>query len=643
MCDIAQEQASKTLQELISRLICRLAECKCPEEHFMRFADTLKLAFPQLCHMSITVLPENQKAREQLKAIAPDKQRKYILNKLKGGTNAKQQPLVKSKTASKNDAEKVRNASSESQTTNKHPHNKQGISQSGNSDGFSDSHTDTKTEASLPFKQKVSYHYDWSNSCIYTLSSERGPLIQSQPEWPMTCSSSYYAVKVANDLIITQDYSSKGPHFMDWAHIKSNEGGVSMATIPITFWEYPIAVLRLGSKCEGAFDDEEGLRMLVAVLAPYVHYLDYSTCQKEMERLVNDILTPLAAELSIQQGRFKRLPNLSGDDILCLESEQNSKVKMFMATSKTIRTVDSVDSASSFSCSPIQSISKKKSQQARMLVPVEHRGAYYPKKPLNVNGSSNGKQPGIGSHATQDHDNYPSMAEQDVEWSDFCFNLVSVCLVYAYFSKNGVGNGLGQESPWGMVVCALVAFLDIAIIMLRFMYNEELILGGQIVMAILQMYRALLLPMANTWMSWNLVNRMEIAPSFTLMFLLGLTLLMLMFLGVQIRFLLNAPLQLASVLFAALISGDFCPLVGIKDPESTRCLHVIMVIQMLLGLLVPSILLQFYNNYFPRSMLPHVSIRRVSHIRELVVQQMEDQSLSDQGDSNECRQQVSQG
>eukprot|EP01024_Parvocaulis_polyphysoides_P028645 TRINITY_DN2585_c0_g4_i1.p1 TRINITY_DN2585_c0_g4~~TRINITY_DN2585_c0_g4_i1.p1 ORF type:complete len:147 (-),score=18.56 TRINITY_DN2585_c0_g4_i1:8-448(-) len=109
MSDKQAEQPSKqSTQELISRLICRLAECKYPEEHFMRFADTLKQAFPDLCHMSITVLPENQKAREQLKAITPEKQRKYILNKLKGESSVTKPPSQKNKYPLKNnDIEKT--------------------------------------------------------------------------------------------------------------------------------------------------------------------------------------------------------------------------------------------------------------------------------------------------------------------------------------------------------------------------------------------------------------------------------------------------------------------------------------------------------------------------------------------------------
>jgi hypothetical protein len=54
-------------------------------------------------------------------------------------------------------------------------------------------------------------------------------------------------------------------------------------------------------------------------------------------------------------------------------------------------------------------------------------------------------------------------------------------------------------------------------------------------MTLLQTYRVVVLPIANTWMSWSLLHKMSITPSGPLIVLLGIVLLACIIMGLQVR------------------------------------------------------------------------------------------------------------
>jgi hypothetical protein len=54
----------------------------------------------------------------------------------------------------------------------------------------------------------------------------------------------------------------------------------------------------------------------------------------------------------------------------------------------------------------------------------------------------------------------------DLNWSDFMFNLISMCIVYAYFSKASAHN----ESITAVLLCMGVAALDILLLLMRWLW-----------------------------------------------------------------------------------------------------------------------------------------------------------------------------
>jgi len=55
-----------------------------------------------------------------------------------------------------------------------------------------------------------------------------------------------------------------------------------------------------------------------------------------------------------------------------------------------------------------------------------------------------------------------------------------------------------------------------------------------VVLSVFQAYRMVVLPVANTWMSWSLLKKMSVTPSWPMIALLGVILLACMILGLQV-------------------------------------------------------------------------------------------------------------
>ena len=106
-----------------------------------------------------------------------------------------------------------------------------------------------------------------------------------------------------------------------------------MAAVPILNQGSPVAALTVSSAAPSALPCDDTLNLLAALVAPHVQRLKYTNRHMEVERLVQRILTPLAAELSVQQGRFKRGKNACGEDVLCLDESRGLRGAQASTTS----------------------------------------------------------------------------------------------------------------------------------------------------------------------------------------------------------------------------------------------------------------------------------------------------------------------
>lgn len=126
---------------------------------------------------------------------------------------------------------------------------------------------------------------------------------------------------LCHQIVSTEFCDVQGPHFVDWQHFAA-KGACSMAAVPILAHGVPVAALTISSATQSALPCDDTLNLLAALITPHVQRLKFTSRHMEVERLVQRILTPLAAELSVQQGRFKRVKNASGEDVLCLDESR---------------------------------------------------------------------------------------------------------------------------------------------------------------------------------------------------------------------------------------------------------------------------------------------------------------------------------
>lgn len=77
----------------------------------------------------------------------------------------------------------------------------------------------------------------------------------------------------------------------------------------------------------------------------------------------------------------------------------------------------------------------------------------------------------------------------------------------------------------------------------------------------------------------------------------------------QVRFFLHAPLQLASVLFAAMSTPEICG-AFFESTSNIPCVGIISALQLSLGLLLPSVCVYFLEGKSGRAFLPHMQAKR---------------------------------
>ena len=71
-------------------------------------------------------------------------------------------------------------------------------------------------------------------------------------------------------------------------------------------------------------------------------------------------------------------------------------------------------------------------------------------------------------------DPHPAAQDSDLDWGDFFFNLVSVCIVYAHFSEAAVAG----ESNTAVVFSMGIAAVDIVLLALRWLWYDHFLSYG---------------------------------------------------------------------------------------------------------------------------------------------------------------------
>lgn len=586
---------------------------------------------------------------------------------------------------------------------------------------------------------------DWSNCCVFALLPRRGAVVQPPPPWPAACTATVHAVSLGRPVCSAPDFVARGPHFVDFMALHER-GAASMAAVPVSASPGgpPLAVLSLSSSRPHAFlqaapaacdtsspsnsvgvcaegadghgapgsaaplslVSEVALCGLASVLAPYTQLLEYSSRRAEMQRLVNQMITPVAQQLTRgeESAQLARLgctveqeavaaavaakgsprggggpgsPSSShgggdggqgygtstsyggGGDMQGRKSaaglvrrnagggsgraaanggglpallaaasihQQQNQMGVVVRSkhgggSERRSGVGAADGASQPASTAAGGVSTSGSASADALRRAELSGpnGFADRRHHMASGSTASS---IGASAAA-----AAAADGELDWGDFVFNMVSMCIVYTYFSRAAVAG----ESMLAIVLCMSVAAFDVALLLLRWLCYEQDAGGaaaaaagshrslsssfaaaaGDALLPVFQVYRLAVLPVANTWMVAGLFERIAYRPPLALWLLAPGALLLFLGLGAHARFFVQAPLQLTSVLVAAMSVPPVC--VGLLESSTSdaRCVVAVSCLQLTLGLLLPAALVFVADELrLGRSFVPHVQTKK---------------------------------
>eukprot|EP00884_Botryococcus_braunii_P007477 jgi/Botrbrau1/16730/Bobra.0301s0002.2 len=369
--------------------------------------------------------------------------------------------------------------------------------------------TSTSQEADLPkwqYVEKLLHNFDkksldWSSTCTYVLDKDNGATKQQVPIYPFSCTAALASRKMG-DIVSTMSYKELGPHYLDWEEL-SEQGAISMAAVPLYLEKQVVGIMTLASSERAAFEQTNLLWALSFLLAPHTLLFSRQSQPANLQVFVSRIMPPL-----LEQGFARIHPNSrpAGKD--------GEKVG---ARYRTL---------------------KDRSARSQRINSTKEGGtgqnalATHDSKESKEDGSSvKNRDIAIGKHAAFEMETHMT-SDTELDWSDFFFNLVSMCIVYAYFSEAATAN----ENQLAVFLSMGIACVDILLLALRWLFYEQHLHCGGLVLNIFHMYRVIVLPVANTWMLWSLFNKLEFSPGPWLIGLLGVIILFFLILGTQVRY-----------------------------------------------------------------------------------------------------------
>ena len=110
------------------------------------------------------------------------------------------------------------------------------------------------------------------------------------------------------------------------------------------------------------------------------------------------------------------------------------------------------------------------------------------------------------------------------------FNLITLFSVYVCFNK------VAEQGQTYLAInlCLFVASLDIVLLLLRWIWLDPSYTQGGSMAFACQLYRLVVVPLANTWMSWRVLHNLDSQPDFSYVFFLAVLLVVCIVVGSQV-------------------------------------------------------------------------------------------------------------
>ncbi|KAK9797821.1 hypothetical protein WJX73_002192 [Symbiochloris irregularis] len=313
-------------------------------------------------------------------------------------------------------------------------------------------------------------------------------------------------------------YAAEGPHWVDWEEVH-RQGGASMITLPLATSESAespvIGALTLVSTCKAAFTDGRLLSMLAATAVPFLLRLP-------------TVLTKGPAQAAM----LSLLPQLLKQEQERLWPEDDDSSELPSASEKSTEL-----------CDWLWNLMRDP--------PQSEDEALQPLAPQNLDSDDTGVANNYRSWRNRNGDD-----TDDGYWRDAIHFVISSCLCMSYY-QNNFAEREKSILPKGFVY--LLAFVDLAYLLLRFFTSTSCITPGTSLHSLFATTRMMVLPAANSWLTWRVSgNTMRDFATSTWITTCLVGMAGCLTFGIKERFLLHAPLQVFTLLLTTLTMPQIC-------------------------------------------------------------------------------------
>ena len=139
--------------------------------------------------------------------------------------------------------------------------------------------------------------------------------------------------------------------------------------------------------------------------------------------------------------------------------------------------------------------------------------------------------PSYSKKSTRFSFDHVCLTDFDLNWGDLMFNLVNLCFVYVCSSRAAMHG----QTYVAIMLCFIVATFDVLLLLLRWYWVDQAFMQGGLIMYFCQLYRVLVVPLANTWMLWKVLNNLEFESDFSYVIILASLVILCILLGFQVR------------------------------------------------------------------------------------------------------------
>eukprot|EP00210_Caulerpa_lentillifera_P007591 g7249.t3 len=344
---------------------------------------------------------------------------------------------------------------------------------------------------------------------------------------------------------------------------------------------------------------------MASFLAPYVdRLLSFSTRKMELQKIVSSILCPIASHMSQCSQLKSSESSPSFKDTM--SSKTNTKRRMIK-----VRAPRLIKEASMrVICGNGHTRVNGNASTSEDMLPLKDQDGSNLIFCVSCLSKQGGGSSGYGFYSRP-------VTEQSINWGDCILTIVNLLFVYVYLNKVAVRG----HSWMALFLCIGVWIFEFILLQIIYLLLGQSGNQGPFIVGICQIYRVIVIPVANTWMAWRVLDHLELQPDSQHILLLSLCLLICILLGSRFRFLLQVPIQMLSIILAAISTPDICHRFVPISVYPFICIGIVITFQVCVAYLIPTLLARNFESLQKNPemsfrncpCLPHMQTEHVSY------------------------------